>query len=63
MAKQKVDVRCCFEEWDREHHCMGTCKKVATHKLGNAKLCEEHALYSQSVRLNLSKKVPHLETL
>jgi hypothetical protein len=51
MSKRKaVEVHCCFEEWDRENHRMGHCHDVATHHIGNKKVCKFHADYAMSIR-------------
>jgi hypothetical protein len=50
----KDPVQCSFEEWDKERHAMGHCREIATHRIGNRKLCKAHADYAMSLRNHMS---------
>lgn len=50
MAKKKVVEQCCFEEWDSKNRRMGHCESIATHRIGNKKVCKFHGDYAMAIR-------------
>ena len=54
---------CVFEEYDQKTKAMGHCTNIATHKVGNAFLCDFHRGYVVGIRETTAKVDVHVEEL